>query len=162
MEKKFRNNGAIGALLDEYEKAVFELQNVIRSVSNEDLVVVVDDKTDDPECKSIQSILAHVISSGYGYAIIIRKSLGEQLDYNDGHLLNSAEEFRKVLDEMFQFNVQLFEDYPNIEIEVHDKDKKILTRWGQRYDVEQLMEHAIVHVLRHRRQIEKFLLILRS
>ena len=29
--------------------------------------------------------------------------------------------------------------------------------WGVRYDLEQLLEHAIVHVLRHRRQIERFL-----
>jgi uncharacterized damage-inducible protein DinB len=29
--------------------------------------------------------------------------------------------------------------------------------WGVKYDLEQLLEHAIVHVLRHRRQIEKLL-----
>jgi uncharacterized damage-inducible protein DinB len=28
--------------------------------------------------------------------------------------------------------------------------------WGVTYDLEQLLEHAVVHVLRHRRQIEKF------
>jgi hypothetical protein len=32
----------------------------------------------------------------------------------------------------------------------------LLTGWGQHYDIEQMMEHAIVHVLRHRRQVEKF------
>jgi hypothetical protein len=32
------------------------------------------------------------------------------------------------------------------------------TAWGQVYDFEQFMEHAIVHVLRHRRQIERFLI----
>ena len=31
------------------------------------------------------------------------------------------------------------------------------TRWGVTYDFEQLMEHAIVHVLRHGRQIVNFL-----
>ena len=30
-------------------------------------------------------------------------------------------------------------------------------KWRQQYDVEQLFEHAIVHVLRHRRQIERFI-----
>jgi hypothetical protein len=28
---------------------------------------------------------------------------------------------------------------------------------GRSYDVEQLMEHAIVHVLRHQRQLRRFL-----
>ena len=63
---------------------------------------------------------------------------------------------------MFQYNVQLFDDYPTIPLEEYDNEKKILVRWGQRYDVEQLIEHAIVHILRHRRQIEKFLLKIRN
>ena len=29
-------------------------------------------------------------------------------------------------------------------------------RWGVLYNLEQLLEHAIVHILRHRRQIERF------
>ncbi|HUQ34137.1 MAG TPA: hypothetical protein VM095_18595, partial [Pyrinomonadaceae bacterium] len=33
----------------------------------------------------------------------------------------------------------------------------IKTRWGAVYDAEGLLEHAIVHLLRHRRQIEKFI-----
>ena len=33
----------------------------------------------------------------------------------------------------------------------------IQTGWGQTFDVEQLLEHAVMHVHRHRRQIERFL-----
>ena len=33
---------------------------------------------------------------------------------------------------------------------------KMIVRWGPQYDLEQLLEHAVVHILRHRRQIEKF------
>jgi hypothetical protein len=33
----------------------------------------------------------------------------------------------------------------------------INSRWGVVYTVEGLLEHAVVHVLRHRRQIEKFI-----
>ena len=43
-------------------------------------------------------------------------------------------------------------------LEESDNIKKLTTRWGQMYNIEQLLEHAIVHVLRHRRQIERFLL----
>ena len=157
MKIQFRNNGAIGALLDEYEKSIVEIQNVIRLVSNEDLIKIVDKNTDDPDCKSIQTVLTHVISSGYNYVVIIRKTQGEEIDYLEGELLDSVEEYIKGLQNMFQYNVQLFEDYPKIQIEEYDNEKKILVRWGQRYDVEQLMEHAIAHILRHRRQIEKFL-----
>jgi hypothetical protein len=34
---------------------------------------------------------------------------------------------------------------------------EIQAPWGPVYDLEQMLEHAIVHVLRHRRQIERFL-----
>jgi len=162
MKNNFRNNGAIGALLDEYEKTIIDLQKVITTVSNNELVTIVDEITEDPDCKSIQTVLIHVISSGYNYVVVIRNYLGESIKYKEGILLNSIEEYATELEKMFQYNVQLFEDYPNIEIENYNNEKKIVVRWGQRYDVEQLLEHAIVHVLRHRRQIEKFLLILRS
>jgi len=36
-------------------------------------------------------------------------------------------------------------------------EMKMTVRWGPVYDFEQLFEHAIVHVLRHRRQIDRFL-----
>jgi len=63
---------------------------------------------------------------------------------------------------MFNYNVQLFEDYPNIKLEEYKNEHKILVCWDQRYDLEQLMEHAIFLVLRHRRQIEKILLKIRA
>ena len=63
---------------------------------------------------------------------------------------------------MFKYNEKLFSDYPNVSIEEFNNDKKIKVRWGQSYDVEQLYEHAIVHILRHRRQIERFIQKLKS
>lgn len=162
MKNTFRKNGAIGALLDEYEKSILELSRLIQTISHKELITIADELTKDPECKSIQTVLSHVITSGYGYAIIIRKTMGEEIDYKDDLVFNSKEEYQEQLLKMFEFNVQLFEDYPNIKLEEYNNEHKILVRWGQKYDVEQLMEHAIVHVLRHRRQIQKFLYKLRS
>ena len=34
---------------------------------------------------------------------------------------------------------------------------KMPTPWGTTYTLEQMLEHAIVHILRHRRQIERLL-----
>ena len=162
MVENFRENGAIGALLDEYEKTILALQSIIQGISFEELTIIADELTKDPECKSIQTVLSHVITSGYGYAIIIRKTLGENIDYKDDLVFSSVAEYQDELLKMFHYNVQLFEDYPNIKLEEYKNEDKIFVRWGQRYDVEQLMEHAIVHVLRHRRQIEKFIKNIRS
>ncbi len=155
--QKFRGNGAIGAMLDEYERSIAHLKDTIANLSSEKMAVIVDHQTTDPDCKSIQTVLSHVVSSGYTYVIAIRKHMGEELDYKNIPLLNSVKDYNVALDEMFQSNVLLFEDYPDMQIEEHENNRKIKVRWGQYYDAEQLLEHAIVHILRHRRQIEKFI-----
>ena len=148
--------GAIGALLDEYEKSLHELKQVIFNVTPGELTKIVDSETKDKDCRSIQTILSHVVESGYTYVIEIRKSLGEDIGYKSKDLLGSVQQYAIALDEMFKFNEKLFLDYPAIQLEAFDPNKKFNVRWGQLYDVEQLIEHAIVHILRHRRQIERF------
>lgn len=162
-DKEFRNNGAIGALLDEYEKAINEIILLIKGITAEELVVVVDKVTEDADCKSIQTILTHTVRAGYGYIVAIRKHLGEELESVAGRkLLNSEKEYAFALIQMFKYNEKLFDDYPDLVLEEYKQDKKILVRSGQHYDVEQLLEHAIVHILRHRRQIERFLVSVRG
>jgi uncharacterized damage-inducible protein DinB len=161
MQRKYRINGAIGAILDEYERAIEQLLNVLETVNPTELMSIVDSETQDEDCRSIQTILTHIVRSGFGYAIYIRKHEGETIAFRESEPLASIAAYREALLQMFAYNVQLFEDYPNLTLEELDNDKKILTRWGQLFDVEQLLEHAIVHILRHRRQIERFLLRLR-
>ncbi|MFK8104535.1 MAG: DinB family protein [Saprospiraceae bacterium] len=159
--QKFRTQGAIGALLDEYEKSISELQALLRTMTPLELTTLVAPKSKDPDCVSIQSILSHVVRAGYGYTVAVRISLGETLEYPSTQHFDSPEAYQKALMAMFAYQEKLFADYPNLSIEEYNPAKKIHTRWGQRYDVEQLFEHAIVHILRHRRQVEKFLLHLR-
>ncbi len=156
--KKFRDQGAAGALLDEYERALKDLKDLVSELTPNELAQIVDLDTKDPDCKSIQTILTHVLRSGYGYVNAIRKNLGETDFDSKKHKQNNAEEYLLALDTMFQYTEQLFKDYPNLKLVEKDSSKKILTAWGQRFDADQLLEHAIVHILRHRRQIERFLL----
>lgn len=160
--KNYRDNGAVGALLDEYEKAILELQALIENLSSNELTTVVDTKTTDLDCRSIQTILSHVVHSGYAYAIYIRQSKGEHIDFPDKVLLPTIKAYQQAISAMFKSNEHLFVDYPNLKLEEHDNTKKMLTNWGQNFDAEQIIEHAIVHVLRHRRQIERFLVKLRG
>ena len=125
---KFRNNGAIGALLDEYEKSIIELKNIISNIPTEELTTIADNQTNDEDCKSIQTILSHVIAAGYTYVIEIRKWLGEKIEYKNKELLNSIEEYLYELDIMFAFTERLFQDYPNLNLEEYNSDNKILVR----------------------------------
>ncbi len=49
----------------------------------------------------------------------------------------------------------MFNGIQDPELRQLDNSLKIKTGWGQLYDIEQMMEHAIVHILRHKKQIEK-------
>ncbi len=147
---------AINSLLAEYKKIILELQSVINDVSNTDLITIVDHETLNPDCKSIQTVLAHVVSSGYSYCVYIRNFRGDATQRPEKVNRFSVLEYQKDLDKVLAFTEETFATIGDDELEEYDNSKKMLTAWGQLYDIEQLIEHAMVHVLRHRRQIEKF------
>lgn len=154
--------GAIGAILDEYSKAITELQQVITNVSTSDLSSIIDNTTTNPDCKSIQTILTHVVSSGFSYAIYILELKNTSSRTRQRNTRASASEYIIDLDHVLEFTSETFSNFKDEDLEELDDSKKIKTRWGQLYDIEQLMEHAIVHILRHRRQIEQFKVLLQN
>jgi hypothetical protein len=161
MIKTYRQ-GAVGALLDEYERAIVDLQQTIGDISNNELIVNVDNTTTDPRCKSVQTVLSHVVSSAYGDSIYIRQLLGENVNFPKELLRLTVNDYHTDLNNFFAFMKETFANIQDNQLEQYDNNKKIKTSWGQVYDIEQITEHAIVHILRHRRQIEKFKIILRG
>ena len=73
---KTYRKGAVGALMDEYERAVDELIPILGGMSDVDYEVIRDSETDDENCRSIQTILTHVVGAGYGYAGMMREAWG--------------------------------------------------------------------------------------
>jgi uncharacterized damage-inducible protein DinB len=159
---KIYRQGASGALLDEYERAIIDLQNTISDISEAELIKVVDNQTNDSSCRSIQTILSHVVCSGYAYATYIRRFKGEAIDFRDELFHTSVHDYNNHLNDSFIFMVDSFKGINDNQLEESDNNKKLTTSWGQIYDIEQIVEHAIVHVLRHRRQIEKYKIIVRQ
>ncbi|OQP59723.1 damage-inducible protein DinB [Niastella vici] len=155
MTKKYRT-GAIGALLDEYERAISDLKRVIAPVSDRELVAIVDPHTNDDNCRSIQTILTHVVHSGYGYATSIYNLKGYNKVRPEKKGCLTIAEYLTELDGVIVFTENVFGEFTDNDLEEFNNDKKIKAGWGQVYDIEQMMEHAIVHILRHRRQLEKF------
>ncbi len=147
---------AINALMDEYAIALDMLYAEIKALSPEQLSKVLDDKTEDPDCRSIQTILQHVLQSGYGYVVEIDNYAGGSSKRAEYPIYGSSEKFIAELKKMQKHNQQFFADNPQIPLYEKDNDKKLLTRWGQSFDVDQLLEHAVMHVHRHRRQIVNF------
>src|SRR5712675_1651153 len=159
MTKIFRQ-GAIGALLDEYERAISDLKKVIETIPDKDLTVLMDTQTADDNCRSFQTILSHVVHSGYGYATNIHNLKGNHMPRPAKTFHLTFKEYQEDLTKVFSFTENIFREINENELEQFDNSLKIKAGWGQFYDIEQMTEHAIVHILRHRRQIEKFKLLI--
>ncbi len=153
---KNKSQNAVHSLLAEYRKIIMELQSAIEDVSDNDLMTIVDNKTQNPDCKSIQTVLAHIVNSGYSYCVYIRNFRGIESKRPEKVNRFSILEYQNDLNQVLSFTEETFFLIEDDELEEYDNSKKMMTSWGQLYDIEQLIEHAMVHVLRHRRQIEKF------
>ncbi len=147
--------GAIGALLDIYKQAIDELKQVIADIPDDALNLIIDHQTQDENCKSIQAILSHVVSSSHGYATSIYNLKGHNIKRQQNIFRLTIKEYLQDLDIAFTFTEKVFNGIQDPELRQLDNSLKIKTGWGQLYDIEQMMEHAIVHILRHKKQIEK-------
>ena len=154
MEKTYRS-GAIGALMDEYERAASELGRLIERIPEADFVRIVDSQTKDDDCRSVQTIMSHVVRAAYGYADYIREQFSIESTRPQNKLLSRQESLEQ-LDAALRYTAQTLEGRWGMSDE-EIAGTVINSRWGVVYNVEGLLEHAIVHILRHRRQIEKFI-----
>ena len=143
--------------MDEYERATEELKNVITSVSQPEYEAIADPDTKDKDCRSIQTIMNHVVRAGYGYSIYIRKQFGDTFtERKEDYGLTTAEVACTELESMIAHTSVTLYDKRELNLD-EQADNIIKTSWGQDYNIEQLLEHAVVHILRHRRQIERFI-----
>ena len=152
MTRSFRP-GAIGALMDETERAAEELLGLLEKVSPERYEEILDPETEDEDGRSIRTILAHVVRSAHGYADYLRDFFGMARGNSPAPPatpVEAAEAVRSAL----AYTEETLRDHWEMTDEQAVK-VVVETRWGGRYDIEQLLEHGVVHILRHRRQIEK-------
>lgn len=145
---------AIQALLDIYKNEVDSFSALISNFTAIKLNEITDASAEPGECRSRQSIIAHVISSGYTYATYIRRTKNLPGEFVKPLIRQSAKAFINDLDKMFAYTVESLQKFNDEELEETDHSKKIHAHWGKEYDVEQILEHAIVHVMRHQRQLQ--------
>lgn len=152
---KTHRAGALGALMDEYERAVAELKGLIERIPADNFSRVIDARTEDDDCRSAQTIMSHVARAAYGYADYMRARFDMPSTRPQFQLLTQTAALKQ-LDAALVYTAQTLDG----KWEMRDEEINSVTinsRWGVVYNLEQLLEHAIVHVLRHRRQIEKFM-----
>ena len=149
-------SGPFGALMDEYARAAEDFCRVVESFD----LARFDAKrpSNNPNTVSPRAICLHVIGAAHRYAHYIRKARG--VDFveryeSDPAQLRSPQDVRALLTE----GILLMEETVEPLLNATEQEIQALSfavRWGPRYDPEMILEHAVCHVLRHRRQLERW------
>jgi hypothetical protein len=99
-----------------------------------------------------------VIGAAHRYAHYIRKARGNDFveRYEAGpERLRTPQDVRALLTE----GIVLTEETVEPLLKASEQEIQALSfavRWGPRYDPEMILEHAVCHLLRHRRQLERW------
>ena len=148
--------GPFGALMDEYARAAEDFCRVVESF---DLARFDTERpSNDPNTISPRAICLHVIGAAHRYAHYIRKARGAAFVERyeaDPARLNSPRDVRGLLTEGIVLTEQTVEPLLKA-TEQEIQTLSFAVRWGPRYDPEMILEHAVCHLLRHRRQLERW------
>jgi len=150
--KKSATNVLKHIVIDSLRLIIKEIDNL----SDSDIKIIIDKETEDSDTKSIQTILTHTIFSGHGYINYISEKIGIYQTPVKKNLLNSTYDYKLALERLIDCFESMAFNLNDDMIEETNIDKKIVTSWKQTYDIEQLMEHAIVHNYRHLYQIKNY------
>jgi hypothetical protein len=149
-------SGPFGALMDEYARAAEDFCRVVEDfeLSRFDAVR----PSNNPNTVSARMICLHVIGAAHRYAHYIRKARGidfvERYDADPARL-HSPRDVRALLAEGIVLTEETVEPLLNA-TEQDIQDLSFTVRWGPRHDPEMMLEHAVCHLLRHRRQLERW------
>jgi uncharacterized damage-inducible protein DinB len=148
-----QRRGAVGALLHEYERAAADFVVAAARIRPEDFAQPHIAATGD--LKSYRDIVIHVVASAWDFADHLEDALAHadrgprehpEVDVETPARVGPALTLAISHTEQVLAPIEGASDQELAAI-------RIETRWGRTYDVEQLLEHAVVHLLRHRRQI---------
>lgn len=106
--------------------------------------------------ESIGAVVNHVVRAGYAHANHLRIALGVDGARQDVPRASRDESVTQ-LEAMVEYVDATFEGHRSKPDDDPMWAISFESAWGPTYDIEQMLEHTIVHVLRHRRQIERYL-----
>ena len=112
-------------------------------------------ETDDPDYQSLDALLRHVLRAARGYLTWICEQL--HLESPD---INAVPQTDQIAAEAESYLPYLLEKWrlPLAKIpEDRFFDKTYKSRWGAQYCIEAMLEHAVVHPIRHQFQLENLL-----
>jgi SAM-dependent methyltransferase/uncharacterized damage-inducible protein DinB len=146
--------GALGALVDELERALGELDARLAPL-DEEAASRPRRLPGSSETLTVMDVLEHVCHSQHVYDELLRVAFGLPGRPWQAPVRTLAGLCAR-LGTLAAACWELLEDKADWSDE-QVEGTRIRAHWGTAYDLEQLLEHAVTHVLRHRRQLERLL-----
>jgi hypothetical protein len=142
--------------MDEYARAAEDFCRVVEGFDSARFVA--ERASSNPNTISPHAICLHMCGAAHRYAHYIRKARGvdfvERYEL-DASRLRSPHDLRALLAEAIVFTEATVEPLLDA-TEEEVQGLSFPVRWGPRYDPEMILEHAVCHLLRHRRQLERW------
>lgn len=135
--------------MDVYAAAAADLCETVEAVAPERFAREVE--SDDPDGASIRAVCRHVVRSGWGHMNYIRRVRALPVEPAPEASMASPADLRPLLVAVLRYADATVEG-------LTDTDEvlaplRFQVGWGPTYDPEMMLEHTIVHLQRHRRQI---------
>jgi len=140
-EFKYRGARALVTLHEEY------LWSFVEMWRQAHLLEISLPETDDPDYRSMESLLLHVLKSARGYMIWIC----EQLDLPDPeiHPPPVTEEIEEKIEGYIEYLLDCWRS-PLVDVEEERFSRpEYVSNWGIRYCIDAMLEHAVMHPIRH-------------
>ncbi|MBT8387923.1 MAG: hypothetical protein KJO12_10970 [Ignavibacteria bacterium] len=112
-------------------------------------------QTDDTDYQSLETLLRHVFRASRGYITW----MCDKLELPDPKInpTPEAEEIEKVADTYLEHLIERWE-YPLTSVSPEKFEDKLFTaRWGVDYCIDAMMEHAVLHPIRHKFQLKNLI-----
>ncbi len=148
--------GPFGALMDEYARAAEDLCRVAEGFGAAPFAA--ERPSPDLNTRSPRYLCLHVHGAARRYADYIRKARGLPHDERfdpDPSAMPGPGALRGLLSGDLRYTEGALEGLYEAD-DATVSALKFPVRWGPVYDPEMILEHAIVHLLRHRRQLERW------
>ena len=148
------SRNAVAALLDEWNRSRTEVAALVPRIRDAEL-----EGGDPLDETRARGILVHVLRAAHRYAgwICEKLELPKPERRTDPKSLSGRADFERAFDELRDNFLQALAPLQDAHLEggPGQVPRHFLSRWGEEYGVEQMLEHAICHNLRHRRQLER-------
>lgn len=109
----------------------------------------------DPDYESPERLVAHVQGAARSYLLWIREVLGDPVP--DLERIRDAAVIVPRLETFMEETLDGWRRHLALLVDEQLAGQQYMSRWGEPFTIDQMLEHAVVHPMRHRIQLERIL-----